>query len=605
MGVVLITVIVVSLFILALGLAQSFFGTQVSNLALRGSTGGICEDLAESAIANAYFAVASRINASGGDGAPYYADFRKNLGSFDLTVPKEHLSSFYSTCLAEWADYELVDDVVTGRVLYQIPAIVNSGLADVDPLKPGCEDETIGTLQFTARVRHDKTGVVRTVTHCYPFKKTLATVPRPFDFPTFAVLDPTGCLNAFSAEGDANKGIKLCVKTIRMHLQQVKDIIAACNEGIKKARKAEKKAWKKSDKKKAKRVRQAFEKIRDQYLVPLKADVPHIKVHAANESYSPDPRELHYFPLDGDDRSGGAMYIHSAESEIELETLNLFQHLYDQQLIIDACNVTAKAAYDRLKQGFDQANSSQNPEVVISNGSLPDWCAEVRKSWKAYEDMLLKVYRDFQERVVETAKPSKVDGLRKAFRALSPRAMLAKTTVRFVEGGTRDMSRKVGDFLDRKCDGAFSGMIYVGNPSQELVLDRTFKGRLVLFVEGDVQVRRVERSDPAKDMVTIIAGGTLSLKGPTEANLVVLGRFANEVGTRIQGNLVISKFGFANGSQAGVLDEASQFFKGKVVFNEKTPSGSGSGGVPNGDVYRDALTVNLGPDVVFKAVQRK
>ena len=77
-----------------------------------------------------------------------------------------------------------------------------------------------------------------------------------------------------------------------------------------------------------------------------------------------------------------------------------------------------------------------------------------------------------------------------------------------------------------------------------------------------------------------------------------VGEYRNTTGSPIKGSLVFNRLLFS--------DEADlcNTLNGEVEYNKKTASGPGAPGQPTGKIYRDAIAVAVGPEVIFKRIRR-
>lgn len=91
-------------------------------------------------------------------------------------------------------------------------------------------------------------------------------------------------------------------------------------------------------------------------------------------------------------------------------------------------------------------------------------------------------------------------------------------------------------------NGVLNGVVYVDNPGETLHLTEPIPGKLVLIVEGDIQLTNLPKADD-RSLLTVISYGTMTVEGEVWACLIPRGSFAPSAGSgpSIRGSLILDE----------------------------------------------------------------
>ncbi len=195
---ILALVVVVLLIIFAMGLAQSFFSTQVTDISHREVVGRQCVQIAESAIEEALWKVQGRANTPGSELFDSFRSpvFRGQSGTFPI---KLGAASLTQQIIVDLNGYEL--DEIEASVICRKQATY-------------LEYESCGLIRLVAAAKSDLFSTNfrdfrRTVEVLVDFRVVKITPPRPFDRMTIVVRD---CGSLVSLGNDE---IRACYNTTR------------------------------------------------------------------------------------------------------------------------------------------------------------------------------------------------------------------------------------------------------------------------------------------------------------------------------------------------------------------------------------------------------
>lgn len=567
-GAVLFVVIGVAAFLLIFGLGQSFFGRQVGNQARRAAVGGICEDLAESTLVNALWQLSTGVN---DPSSAFHRDFREGTAPFSFRIGGDVLVHARG-CFERRKEWKLLDDAVEGRVLYQLPS-------SKDQARPY---ERFGTVELSCAVRHEPTGVTRRLSNCWGFKKALSTLVRPFDHLSFAVIEPSRLLSDGQAfnQGSVNGDLKKAVEQVEMYRKYLEDFEKKLAEAAEKCRK-----------KNAGQAAAMCEQMGQKVTALLGNDWPRFKVLPPEQARDGEEGTLHFFPE--------PVVLTSAVAEMALEELALPVRCQAKWQEILRNERATKAAVEQLKAAQDAE------DVDGMRAAFDPFLQAVRTSVWSYRSLAVEVVKPFQDRLIETGAADEREALVRSFSSFSG-AEFARRSFLVLEKGDgygvgdgRSMNEKLRHVLGTRFP-AFSGVMSVLNGDEAIELrNLELKGRMLVYVDGDLVLENVKPADPERDMLAFVCRGQLTVDGKVQASLVSLGAFRNPDGATIEGSLILGKVAYDD------LVELRNALTGRIKRDPHTASGPESApGLPTGDWYRNYVTVAFGPEVVFKRIER-
>jgi hypothetical protein len=284
-------------------------------------------------------------------------------------------------------------------------------------------------------------------------------------------------------------------------------------------------------------------------------------------------------------------YTHAPK--VDLAALNLPDRVAQRFTALDGQAASYDGARQALSQTLNSAASAEDPGRIREQTRA--YVASVRDLAASLRDLLLLDYKGFQDSLLE-AVGGTATALERFCGQLSMNDMLAKASAQVTEGRAGDAGEVNAGFEDLLARGpSLHGLIAIRNPTQELLLDRTFRGRMVLAVEGNVTLQRVAVEDPAQDMVTIVCFGRMELQGPVQASLVPFGTFTSTPEAAVTGNLITNRISFAGAKPAEVL-------VGSVTRDERVVAGPTGGDLTP---WPDYEYVTLGPEPVFVDIVRR
>jgi len=548
-GVAIVIVVVFVRILAVVGISQGYFASFVADQSLKSSMGDLAADLAANAQTEAHFRLAHLVNAPGGAA---YSLVRERTDGFSLAVPQADLPVF-SDILKGHPGFVLEGGAVQCTVVRQGPA---SGVT------PSPHDK-YGWLRLEAAVSYAPLRVTRRLARTFDVRVCLTHPPRFFDANTVFIAEPEFLINSYAVDNDANT-------TITRAVEQLKNLAAFNEKLLQKLQEAASQPMiPASDKANLDEMIRLVRDVRDKW--------PTVQVDPDNLNTDAQPTTLHLFP-----RPPLALFT-NAET-VDLGALNLPDKVKDRQQRI-------QAATEALQQVIRQIENDGNASSSRLLQYVQRYHDEVLILADQLRGLLLDDYKGFQDAFVEVTGDD-YKAFEPYLRQLDKNDLRGKATQGLFEKDPfemddgRDITTKVRDLLDR--GPAASGLLYVVNPTQELTVDRTFRGRLVLVVERDVTIRRAVVEDPAQDLLTIVCFGRMAVEGPVQASLMPWGTYRCDQGRTIDGSVIFNRVNFVAGQPADVMT-------GVVRRNPNMPAGPETPKGQPSHVYPGAMHVSLAP----------
>lgn len=566
----LLVVLAVSIF------GRSFFASFVADRTSKGAFGDLALHIAENALTEAHFRLARLANDPSGGTA--FREFRTQEGPFSFTIPLADLPLLKAE-LADLGGFHLPEAGVTVSVLFQVPA---------SRALPTSWDR-MGSVRLSAEVAYDRLGVVRRLHETYDLRVSLTTTPRMFDLTTLFVTDAAFLVDCYAIDNDANNNIAASDARIRELADKNEEFIRTSEQILTELRSARSSATPLNSGAIDDAI-SSVEASRD-ILVAARPTFPTLTVAEFGTPTEGDPAAVHRFP-------DGPFAILSYDGAVDLPALNLPGRLQIRTAAIKAAETALKTAADAVASFLQ----GQPQDLSPLPGKIQTYATAAAAAVTEHAALLLEDYKGFQDAVVEVGG-SAYEPLMAQAMGLDKYELAFRASALVDEAVHGDPGTALQTLLAR-CDtlggdyGGFHGVLFVRNPTTPLVLDRTFSGRTVLVVEGDLTIRRALVADPTRDRLTIICFGTMDVQGPVQASLVPWISFRTAPGVTVTGNLVTSRLNYTAGTPDEVL-------AGRVIRGETMAAGPMAVDGAPAPVQPDAIHVTLGPDPVFVAIDRR
>jgi len=560
-GILLVLVLAILLVLAVVGVGHGFFSTSVSEMTQLAARGDVAVDLAANGLAEAHFLLARSVNTPG---SAFYDRFRNQTGDFSFDVPLKDLPHLAQE-LKEAKHYALEDGAVHGEVQGQHPS---------SPANP-TEHERQGRLYLSASIVHTGLGVVRRLGYSYDLKVCLSVPARPLDRPTLFVADARPLVTTFA---DANDTINRSIARLAELLTAIGNVKAEFQKLMEKA---------KQDPASSSFVGQLQVVITR--LQAIEQGWPRITVSSGTTRGVAD--QLHLFPAD-------AFALTTEGARVDLTAVNLPPRIRTRITTIQTRETEQQTSYQAFVDAVKNLSSSNSSQVMTA---FQDWTTKLEALVAEYKALLITDYKAFQDSFDELAGGA-LDPYRKALASLTGQdeAMRSTAVIYDVDahrsGDVRNLATKFAQLLDR--GPAFSGRLFVVNSNEELVIDRTFKGRIVIVVNGNAVIQRALVDQPGTDNVVIVGLGRLAVEGPVQGNVIAVGPLTMEPEAAITGNLVVTRPDYVSITPERVL-------AGSVTRNEALVAGPATGDGSLSSVGPGFLYVAVGPSPVQVSTERK
>ena len=551
-GTLLVLVLALLMLLAVMGVAHGFFSSSVVKQNQYATKGDVAIDLAANALTEAHQLIAKNINLPS---SKHFSLFRKNLGSFTFSVPLSALPVFFAE-LKEQKCFSLVADEVKVNVLGQV---------STSKMLP-TEWDRAGRIRLSASIIHKKSHVTRRLAHIYDFRISLPALARPLDQHTLVIGDGRPLVTTYANANETINGTYKRLAELKEVLnERKKDLENGVNEL---AANEEKKA-----------ALPTLQLAKDE-CQRLLDDWPVLK------EVKPFPRV--------------PFTMTCQDEEIALAAIDLPSKIRRRDGLIKSLEKRQSDSYQSLCQKLQLcANGKEEADSVLK--ALELWCKELKALAGEYEALLHDDYLAFQRSFAISIKEDEAlfDCI---FSSWSPDDLIYKSTAVLYDGDVhkngdlRSLNTKFHHLINR--GPAFSGVLYVMNKHEELRINSTFKGQLLLVVEGDCVVERALVADKARDIITIISLGRLAVEGKMEGAIAAKGTLLIDSAASITGTLVITRPDFKNLPSGNV-------FAGNLKRDERLLTGPQEADGRLGTVKVHRLYATLGPfPVGVEAVRR-
>ena len=576
-GFSLIAVVLVLLAVLAaILLGQGVFGTGVGEQVRRSLRAGEALALGDSLI-EAYVAQVT-LDANGGpDGTavstPLCRAFRDPpAATGELELPAV-ASPAFEVLTRSQERAGLPPPKVAGRLLFQ---------RYYDSSDLAAHDDRYGTLEVVADVPYAsaRASEIRRVTRCYEVRVQHLGLPAPFDslplcFQAADAFVNDGADYAAAGTNDVNETMRQAALTVAGAGDGLRELVARLKDLEKKLKGPAGKL-----KGQAEAVAAALTAAAGA-CDALKGELDNAGQIGAILSGAISPAEPRLFP------SPCVMFFNDGAKNLpppapcELKRFNLparnrerVQRMLEARRALEAAQSAWAAALTRV-EGGDVGADVEAPGLALARAARDKAQADAE---------LLRGVAEFQRATVMvagTAFPRYADWFELAApgqwetgpvpAAAGEVAALHAGKAQFLLEGkdSAELAVRLGELADRY-GPVFQGIVSVQNESgPPLVLDSThpgaerwgkYAGRFLLVVRGDCTLKEVKRADPARDTLTVVCAGKLTLAGRVEASLLARGALATaDSGTSIAGNLVVTEqaFNVPKSSPAAVLEHVT------------------------------------------------
>jgi hypothetical protein len=568
-GSILVVVLVMLFIITTITLGRSFYTSYISDRTSKNVYGDLGLTLASNILKEGNLRLSFLANYSGSS-SRIFENMRSEDEYFTAPIPLSSLP-VSKTMLNEYKGYKLLDDEISVKCLSKHASSQNLPFSH----------DSYGLLELSASIQHLQSGVFREKKEIFSYRITLTAPPVPLSNYTLMIGDGVFLTNGYGVDNDANKTIDSAVLRLNELFTLLQDFATKGDE-FKKALqdKADSSIPPISGEYEdgANEVSKSIDILQQTILLK-----PEIMIKDFGEETESDHKTIHYF-------SPPPQCFYSQEAQINLEDINLPDKVKNRLKLIDENEKNLAKYAANVKSFIDSKPSNLAPLPNLIN----DLCQSTLLTAKEYENLLLKDYKNFQDKLIEIGSTSYPDYL-KAFMQLSKIDLLRKATAVITEeddGSEQTINEKLNNFLDNR--ERYNGLIFVQNPTTELVINRKFKGRIFLVVEGDIAIEQATIDNEKSDLITIASFRKMTLKGPVEASLIPWFSFSSIPGVPIKGNLIFSRLNFIGATPAEVL-------AGYVTYDPRLGGASGD----NEDVFKKHQYVSISPFPLAVDVKRQ
>jgi len=570
-------VIVVALVVIAaiVAFGRSFFSSFVADRTQKSISGDLALDLAINALEEGRFRLAMAAN-DPKSGNRFFKMFR---GRGEIMQGEMTLAQLpvLQQDLETYPTHSLYGGSLGIEVLFQAAS----------SLQCPTPHDRFGTLRMTAEIYDSHSHVFRRLHQVFDYRVSLTAPPRPFDIFTLFIADPGFIVHSWALNDNANDNIDAAMKRLDELGQKNDEFIEMIEQGIDQFEAKSSSFFPTGDG--IDEARSNLKQAQGHFLA-VKEKWPIVKLLDSSSNTSDAMDSLHRFPDD-------PFAIASFEDEIDCQTLNLPHRIERRVASITAAEGKLKEAIDNFRGFLEKKPSDLSPLPELSEAYKDSLLRVARE----YRGMLLEDYKSFQDTVFE------ISG--KAYHFLDPFiAQLDKidyrlkaTAVLKKHEPTDDTVVSLNEQLEALLDlgDGYHGVIFVENTNEEIIIDRTFKGRTVLVVEGDINVVNARLDDPTQDLLTIICLGQLNLSGPCEASLIPwMGFTCSSKNCTIEGNLILGRPDFTVNTPEELL---SPFIKrgSHLRAGPEVPPGTPA------PAHSDYLYVTIAPEALFTEIERR
>ena len=568
-GSVLVIVLIMLFIIASATIGRSLFKSHVADKTSKSVHGDLSLALGRNILKEGHLKLSLLANST--SPSTLFQSFRSDTPSFEEEIPLTSLP-VSKAMLAQYSGYKLLDDIIEIKCISKYPSSKVMAFSH----------DTYGIFELSASIRHSRSGTFRKTTRIFGYRTTLTAAPVPLSNYTLMIGDGVFLINSCGIDNDANK-------TIDGALTRISDLFANLEEFKEKGDELKKHLDDKADSALpplsgkysdgAREVQKSIDIL--EQTIPLK---PQIIIRDFGVETDTNPKALHYF-------AKPPMCLYSQEPQLNLEDINLPDKLKNRLEIINKKEKHLARDAASLKLFIDSKPHNLGPLSELTN----KFCKSTINTAKAYEKLLLKDYKGFQDRLIEIGSTSYPHYL-KAFLQLSKMDLLRKATAIISDqddGTGRDVNQKLNDFLDK--EERYNGLIFVLNGTTEIIINRKFKGRIFLVIERNLTIEQATIDDEKSDMLTICCLRHMALKGPVEASLIPWFSFTSIPGIPIKGNIIFSRINFISGPPEEVL-------AGSISYDLRLSGASGIGDI---ETFNKHQYVSISPLPLAANVERR
>ncbi len=558
---IIITIVLALLFILAAGV---FVQGSFSNAVLRNTSkvviGREAQRLAGDLLTKGHFHLARTFNSNALSGGLYYRIIREKPKDFSTSIPLSELG-VAKRQLLENEDFSVVDECLKVNVPKQLPTS-HAWSNDYD---------RCGFVELKVTVRHEPTGVVRSVKRTYEFTVSLPSVPRPLD--RYTLLIAQGRKFANSGKVTINRALSNATECLASTEATNIQLIEQYERAIKSLR----------DEEAPGEFISIFEEIRN-LCVECKSRLSKpVTLHKVGDGNKPERAVYLYPEFD--------FSLVSKEKHLRLENLDIAgktssfwqEYLISNNEYLEA-NQVLNAAFEEMMKNFK--NKSGSPQAVKQKLSAAQkrWCQSAEELTALAEAFLLADIQPIQA-VTKPLSSTDMEQVNKSLGTITPKDWYSRSTV-FVK-----RHEELQQFLRRKdgCSGVF-----FSNSLAALTVDQKFSGRCVIVTKGDCHVKRATVRDKNRDTITIVSFGNLTIHGDVDGSIVAYGSLSKNVNSNVKGTMIVK-----NPRASGDYE-----MKGPLTFDSRLVSGPEEANGKLDTLFSAHQLVNLSPYPLVTKVTR-
>lgn len=481
-GLLLVLVIVVLLVIAVVALQRALQSGQVRDGVRRTVVGRVAAELARAAREEARHTLQHSLADPSSEGRRALDSPLDSRPSIRLPVPQ--LKRIMQSDV-QLIGYELVGSNVQLEVLERRP------VAD-------SPKESSDVLRLTAEVRHRTSGLSRRLVSQCAARRTLVTVPPPYDQFSLTMLDPRPL---HGGAGWVRERMDAAVSSLRTQVQsdlpRMLELIrrTAASGGI------------------------------DPEVVLRPLD--ETEIFAPPEISEDVTEPLHYL-------ADNLVISTKAERIDDLAQLNL-----KSRLLRHEADIVAPARQEYLLALQALESMDRTGQGAQSLGDVVGRLAMALHRVSKANSGELELVKNYTDSVIELVDEG-ADWLRDNRWRLEPAEWRSRATFRFHGPGA---VRRFLEFVSRyeaRREG-INGVVVIEDPAEVLrIARRTLQGKLVLVCAGDVEVQDVSLGNPDA-LLTVQCQGNLRAAGRVEAFLISQGAFLPDPGLELVGGLVLSR----------------------------------------------------------------
>lgn len=482
MGLVIIIVIVLLSGLAIIGLANYKFVERTTLDVGVSVTGDKALFYAQSAVEEAIHIASLQVNDPSSD---LFKTIRSQAqtGPFEINYPVPNLAAELGSVAG--FKYSLEGGSVKSKVMFQ-----NSFEKMIY--------EKYGTIEFVAEVSV-KIGFGRKVYRKFRerigFRMQLISAPRPYDQATVYVQDISGWIDPDGFNGQVSQSEDFMTTKIPSKRKEWKDKI---NDAVDKANQA-----------------------------PANCGIDAQEFHDAIDTpaLQGPPSGFMAFP--------NPMIALSVVPKLDLADLYLSDDLAIFKSTLFQKAKAVDDSEDNLKDAINSVDSCSDKDKVLQATKEFATTTHELSEWHAKR---IQYFIDFQKLVRSFGEPQRTK-IGKFYEKLDSNAKWKNKATYIVreDGGLQSNFNKLRDKVS-----TLNGVVYVENSSQKLKLSGSFKGKVIIVTQGDVEVENLSPADQTKDIVSVISYGKMRTSGNINASLMPQAEL-QIVNVNLVGNLIFNR----------------------------------------------------------------